>query len=168
MTFRLGVDVGGTFTDLLLVDESSGHTYMAKVPSTPEDSSIGVLNGIDRICDESDINARQVNQVMHGTTVATNAVLTRKGASVGLITTKGYRQVLQVARSYPMGTGAPRHGGPMKKWLLLLCLAGCDDLELYQHIGADDARGVFDAISEIDEQFPDYGRLLDDLAQVVL
>ena len=106
MTFRLGVDVGGTFTDLLLVDESSGQTYMAKVLSTPEDSSIGVLNGIDRICDESDINASEVTQVMHGTTVATNAVLTRKGAKVGLITTKGYRQVLQVARSFcPGGLG---------------------------------------------------------------
>ena len=106
MTFRLGVDVGGTFTDLLLVDESSGQTYMAKVPSTPEDSSIGVLNGIDRICDESDIDTREVTQVMHGTTVATNAVLTRKGAKVGLITTKGYRQVLQVARSFcPGGLG---------------------------------------------------------------
>jgi N-methylhydantoinase A len=106
MAFRLGVDVGGTFTDLLLVDESSGQTYMAKVPSTPEDSSVGVLNGIDRICDESDIDAKQVNQVMHGTTVATNAVLTRNGAKVGLITTKGYRQVLQVARSFcPGGLG---------------------------------------------------------------
>jgi N-methylhydantoinase A len=106
MTFRLGVDVGGTFTDLLLVDESSGRTYMAKVLSTPEDSSIGVLDGIERICDESDIDTSQVNQVMHGTTVATNAVLTRKGAKVGLITTKGYRQVLQVARSFcPGGLG---------------------------------------------------------------
>ncbi len=106
MTFRLGVDVGGTFTDLLLVDESSGHTYMAKVPSTPEDSSIGVLNGIDRICEESDIDPKQVMQVMHGTTVATNAVLTHKGAKVGLVTTKGYRQTLQVARSFcPGGLG---------------------------------------------------------------
>lgn len=106
MTFRLGVDVGGTFTDLLLIDESSGRTYMAKVPSTPEDSSIGVLNGIDRICEESDIDTSEVSQVMHGTTVATNAVLTRKGAKVGLITTKGYRQVLQVARSFcPGGLG---------------------------------------------------------------
>jgi N-methylhydantoinase A len=106
MTFRLGVDVGGTFTDLLLVDESTGQTYMAKVPSTPEDSSIGVLDGIDRICNESDIDPKQVTQVMHGTTVATNAVLTRKGAKVGLITTKGYRQTLQVARSFcPGGLG---------------------------------------------------------------
>jgi N-methylhydantoinase A len=106
MTYRLGVDVGGTFTDLLLVDELSGHTYMAKVPSTPEDSSIGVLNGIDRICAESDIDPKKVMQVMHGTTVATNAVLTRKGARVGLITTRGYRQTLQVARSFcPGGLG---------------------------------------------------------------
>ena len=106
MTFRLGVDVGGTFTDLLLIDEASGSTYMAKVPSTPNDSSIGVLNGIERICQESDIDTSQVTQVMHGTTVATNAVLTRKGAKVGLITTKGYRQVLQVARSFcPGGLG---------------------------------------------------------------
>lgn len=106
MSFRLGVDVGGTFTDLLLIDESSGNTYMAKVPSTPEDSSIGVLNGIDRICSESGIDAKQVNRVMHGTTVATNAVLTRQGASVGLVTTRGYRQVLQVARSFcPGGLG---------------------------------------------------------------
>ena len=106
MTFRLGVDVGGTFTDLLLVDEDSGKTYMAKVPSTPQDSSIGVLNGIDRICNESGIDAKSIASVMHGTTVATNAVLTRKGAKVGLITTKGYRQVLQVARSFcPGGLG---------------------------------------------------------------
>lgn len=106
MTFRLGVDVGGTFTDLLLVDETSGQTYMAKVPSTPEDSSVGVLDGIDRICDESDIDPKQVAQVMHGTTVATNAVLTQKGAKVGLVTTKGYRQTLQVARSFcPGGLG---------------------------------------------------------------
>ncbi len=106
MTFRLGVDVGGTFTDLLLVDESTGHTYMAKVPSTPDDSSVGVLDGIERICEESDIDPTQVTSVMHGTTVATNAVLTRRGAKVGLITTKGYRQVLQVARSFcPGGLG---------------------------------------------------------------
>ena len=96
MTFRLGVDVGGTFTDLLLVDEASGHTYMAKVPSTPEDSSIGVLDGIDRICEESDIDPKQVMQVMHGTTVATNAVLTHKGAKVGLICTAGHEDSIEI------------------------------------------------------------------------
>src|SRR5210317_320386 len=106
MSYRLGVDVGGTFTDLLLINESTGETHTAKVPSTPEDSSIGVLNGIARICDESGIDPASVNRVMHGTTVATNAVLTGKGARVGLVTTSGYEDTLQVARSYcPGGLG---------------------------------------------------------------
>ncbi len=106
MSYRLGVDVGGTFTDLLLINEDSGETHTAKVLSTPEDSSVGVLNGIARICDESGIDPRNVNRVMHGTTVATNAILTGKGAIVGLVTTAGYEDTLQVARSFcPGGLG---------------------------------------------------------------
>ena len=106
MSYRLGVDVGGTFTDLLLINEQSGETHTAKVPSTPEDSSIGVLNGIERICLESGVDPKQVRRVMHGTTVATNAVLTARGARVGLVTTKGYKHTLQVARSFcPGGLG---------------------------------------------------------------
>ncbi len=106
MSYRLGVDVGGTFTDLLLINEKSGATHTAKVPSTPEDSSIGVLNGVARICEESQIDPKQINRVMHGTTVATNAVLTGNGARVGLVTTEGYEQTLQVARSFcPGGLG---------------------------------------------------------------
>jgi N-methylhydantoinase A len=106
MSYRLGVDVGGTFTDLLLINEESGETYTAKVLSTPEDSSIGVLNGVARICAESGVNPKQVQRVMHGTTVATNAVLTARGAKVGLVTTKGYKHTLQVARSFcPGGLG---------------------------------------------------------------
>lgn len=106
MSYRLGVDVGGTFTDLLLINEQSGETFTAKVPSTPEDSSIGVLNGINRICDESGVSPDEINRVMHGTTIATNAVLTGRGAKVGLVTTKGYKYTLQVARSFcPGGLG---------------------------------------------------------------
>jgi N-methylhydantoinase A len=106
MTYRLGVDVGGTFTDLFLVDERSGRTFTAKVPSTPTDQSIGVLRGIERVCLKAGIAARAIDHVMHGTTVATNTVLTGTGARCGLVTTKGYRQVLQIARSYvPGGLG---------------------------------------------------------------
>mgnify|MGYP006280212445 FL=1 len=106
MAYRLGVDVGGTFTDLLLVDEKNGDTWTAKVPSTPADSSIGVLNGIAKICDVADIDPKKITHVMHGTTVATNTILEGKGATVGLITTRGYRQVLQIARSFvPGGLG---------------------------------------------------------------
>ena len=106
MSYRLGVDVGGTFTDFLLINESDGSTYTAKVPSTPEDSSIGVLNGVARICEQSGVNPKDIKLVMHGTTVATNAVLTGNGAKVGLLTTQGYESVLQVARSFcPGGLG---------------------------------------------------------------
>ena len=106
MSHRLGVDVGGTFTDLLLIDEASGETWTAKVPSTPEDSALGVLNGVARICAGSGIDPAQIKLVMHGTTVATNAVLTGRGAKVGLVTTAGYEQTLQVARSFcPGGLG---------------------------------------------------------------
>jgi len=103
---RLGVDVGGTFTDLLLLDERNGRTITAKVPSTPEDSSIGVLNGIEKICAKAGIDPTEITEVMHGTTVATNTVLTNSGALVGLVTTKGYKDTLQIARSYvPGGLG---------------------------------------------------------------
>jgi len=106
MSYRLGVDVGGTFTDLLLVNEQSGDLHTAKVPSTPEDSSIGVFNGITKVCSIANIDPSDITSVMHGTTVATNTILTGTGAKVGLITTKGYRQVLQIARSFvPGGLG---------------------------------------------------------------
>ena len=106
MSYRLGVDVGGTFTDVLLTDEAGGGVFTAKVPSTPADSSIGVLNGIQRVCEQSGIDPTAITSVMHGTTVATNTVLVGNGARVGLVTTKGYRQVLQIARSYvPGGLG---------------------------------------------------------------
>ena len=103
MTYRLGVDVGGTFTDLLLVDEDTGDTHRAKTPSTPADQSVGVLVGIDKVCALAGIEPAQIDHVMHGTTIATNAVLEGKGAKVGLIVTRGYRQVLQVARSFVPG-----------------------------------------------------------------
>ncbi len=104
--YRLGVDVGGTFTDLLLLDEKRSRVFTAKVPSTPNNSSIGVLNGIEKICREAGIDPTDIDDVMHGTTVATNTVLTKSGARVGLVTTKGFRDVLQIARSYvPGGLG---------------------------------------------------------------
>ena len=106
MSYRLGVDVGGTFTDLLLIDNKSGDIHTAKVQSTPHDSSIGVLNGVDRVCGNAKIDPKAIDQVMHGTTVATNTILTSTGAKVGLVTTKGYRQTLQIARSFvPGGLG---------------------------------------------------------------
>jgi len=103
VAYRLGVDVGGTFTDLLLIDESNGETFRAKVPSTPADQSAGVLEGIRRVCAIAGIDPSAISELMHGTTIATNAILEGKGARVGLIVTDGYRQVLQIARSYVPG-----------------------------------------------------------------
>ncbi|WP_417562867.1 hydantoinase/oxoprolinase family protein [Microbacterium sp.] len=103
MTYQVGVDVGGTFTDVLLINAETGATWRSKVPSTPEDQSIGVLRGIEKACAEAQVDLSAVSHVRHGTTVATNAVLEGKGAKVGLITTQGFRQVLQIARSFVPG-----------------------------------------------------------------
>ncbi|MGL5930088.1 MAG: hydantoinase/oxoprolinase family protein [Dermatophilaceae bacterium] len=103
MTYRLGVDVGGTFTDILLIDEDTGATYRAKTASTPEDQSVGVLRGIDQACAAAGVDRSVVGDVFHGTTVATNAILEGKGARVGLVTTEGFRQVLQIGRSFVPG-----------------------------------------------------------------
>ena len=107
MSYRLGVDVGGTFTDLLLINEADSSFHIAKVPTTPADPSIGVLNGTDRVCELAGIEPAEIDQVMHGSTIATNAILTGQGARVGLVTTAGYRHILQIARSFvPGGLGA--------------------------------------------------------------
>jgi len=103
MAYRLGVDVGGTFTDLLLLDQHSGGFWRHKTPSTPHDSSVGILNGVEAICGAAGITPADIEFFLHGTTVATNAVLEGKGARVGLVTSEGYRQIMQIARSFVPG-----------------------------------------------------------------
>jgi N-methylhydantoinase A len=94
MAWQIGVDVGGTFTDLLALDPESGVFRVAKVASTPEDQSVGFIAGLSVL--ETDL--AEVAALVHGTTVATNAVLERKGARCGLITTAGFRDVLELGR----------------------------------------------------------------------
>ncbi|MCW2566232.1 MAG: Hydantoinase/oxoprolinase, partial [Mycobacterium sp.] len=103
MSYRIGVDVGGTFTDVLLIESGTSKLTAAKVPSTPKDLASGVLAGIAKACQQAGITPSEVTHVLHGTTVATNAVLTGGGARVGLIVTKGFRDVLQIARSHVPG-----------------------------------------------------------------
>lgn len=103
MSYRLGCDVGGTFTDLLLFDEATGRTWRDKVPSTPDDPSVAVIKGTRQICAQAGIAPADLQAFFHGTTVATNAVLQHKVARVGLVVTAGYRQVMQVARSFVPG-----------------------------------------------------------------
>jgi N-methylhydantoinase A len=96
---KIGIDVGGTFTDLVAVDDA-GHSTLAKVASTPEDPSIGVMAGLDRLAGLLRLSPAellaQTERIVHGTTVATNALLEHKGAKVGLLTTEGHRDVIEM------------------------------------------------------------------------
>ena len=97
--YRIGIDVGGTFTDLVAVDEH-GKSTLEKVPSTPDDPSVGVLEGLDRLAERlgesSAVLLAETERIVHGTTVATNALLERRGARVGLLTTEGHRDVIEM------------------------------------------------------------------------
>ncbi len=98
MSYRLGIDVGGTFTDLVLFHEESGTLVVEKVPSVPSDPSEGIMDGIDKILATADAAPSAVAYVAHGTTVATNTLLQRHGARTALITTGGFRDLLEIAR----------------------------------------------------------------------
>lgn len=95
---RLGVDVGGTFTDLILIHEENDQSWVHKVPSTPSDPSEAVIRGVTEICEMAGIQSSEIHQFFHGTTVATNIVLEHNGANVGMITTEGFRDILHIAR----------------------------------------------------------------------
>ena len=133
MTYRLGVDVGGTFTDLLLFDESTGEFWRHKTPSTPQDSSEGILNGVQAITAKAGVAPNEIAYFLHGTTVATNAVLENKGARVGLIVTEGYRDIMQIARSFVPGGLAAWIVWPKPQPLAALE----DTLEVPGRLGAD-------------------------------
>src|SRR6202166_2175134 len=96
---KIGIDVGGTFTDMVAVDDT-GRSILAKVASTPDDSSIGVMAGLDRLADIMHLPRGELlagtERIVHGTTVATNALLEHKGAKVGLLTTEGHRDIIEM------------------------------------------------------------------------
>ena len=95
---RLGVDVGGTFTDLIYVDDESGTVLVHKLPTTAEDPSQGTVQGIRELTAEAGESPAALDGVFHGTTIATNIVIEHDGARVGMITTEGYRDILHIAR----------------------------------------------------------------------
>ena len=149
---RLGVDVGGTFTDLLLHDDKRQRSYRAKTPSTPEDQSIGVVEGIKQICEIAGISPSEIELVLHGTTVATNAVLEGRGARVGLLVTEGFEYTLHLAKSWTPG--------PLFGWIIM------DKPEPLASL--DDTRGIperltarGDVLRELDEARAT--QLIDDL-----
>lgn len=150
--YRIAIDVGGTFTDVVLQDEESGQIYATKVPSTPSDQSIALIQGIDKICAENQVDPHEVRSIIHGMTVATNAVLEGKGAKVGLITTEGFEQILHVARSWTPA--------PVTAWIAFLKPDPLADLmftrgarermsakgEVLQELDADHARVIIEEL----------------------
>ncbi|MGH3066670.1 MAG: hydantoinase/oxoprolinase family protein [Gaiellaceae bacterium] len=94
----MGVDVGGTFTDLVYVDDEAGVVHVHKLPTTPDDPSLGTVQGISEIAGTAGQSPASLDQVFHGTTIATNIVIEHSGATVGMITTEGYRDILHIAR----------------------------------------------------------------------
>ena len=142
MASRLGIDVGGTFTDLLLFNEASREMQLLKTPSTPDDQSVGILTGVQKIVAQSGIPAGDIQALLHGTTVSTNIVLEEKGARVGLLVTENFEQILHMARS--------QTPGPLAGWIIMEKPDPLADLELTRGIVERiDSRG--EIVTPLDE-----------------
>ena len=97
---RIGIDIGGTFTDFLLVNDQTGDFAVFKALTTPHDPSVAVLEGLARLLELANADPADIGQLVHGTTLVTNALIERKGAKTGLLTTKGFRDAIQIAREH--------------------------------------------------------------------
>ncbi|HEX9921822.1 MAG TPA: hydantoinase/oxoprolinase family protein [Anaerolineae bacterium] len=95
---RIGIDVGGTFTDVVLIDDQTGRIHYTKTLTTPANRALGVIEGLQTILELASAQAGQIDTIVHGTTTGTNALIERKGARTGLVTTAGFRDVLEIAR----------------------------------------------------------------------
>src|SRR5579872_4020033 len=106
MSLRVGIDTGGTFTDMVAIDDQSGRITATKTPSTPEDPSVALGQGLEKILGLCGAGREEVERLIHGTTVATNALLEERVGSIALVTTEGFRHILEIARqSVPSGYG---------------------------------------------------------------
>lgn len=109
MPSRLGIDVGGTHTDFLLFEGTTGRIHALKTPSTPDDPLRAIQHGLEELMHASGIQADEITDLVHGTTLPVNLVLERKGAKVGLLVTRDFEQVLHLARG--------RTPGPLTGWM---------------------------------------------------
>ncbi|MBI3078543.1 MAG: hydantoinase/oxoprolinase family protein [Deltaproteobacteria bacterium] len=96
--YRVGIDIGGTFTDLIMVDEATGERFISKVLTTPKDPSVGAMQGLRELLEARGIQGADVTHVIHGTTLVANSLIERKGAKTGLVTTRGFRDILEMGR----------------------------------------------------------------------
>jgi N-methylhydantoinase A len=98
MSYKLGIDIGGTFTDLVLLEEETGKLFFGKILTTYDNPSNGIINGTKELLAKHNITGNQLSTIVHGTTLVTNAIIERRGALTGLITTKGFEDVLEIGR----------------------------------------------------------------------
>jgi len=145
MTWRIGVDIGGTFTDVALVDDTSGRIGVAKVPTTPHELSEGVRSALKTAMARYQVSAAEVNLLSHATTVVTNAILEQTGTRAALVTTRGFRDVLELRRSaranlYDLFQDAPSVLIPRRR-----------RFEITERIGADGSVVTPLAETQIDE-----------------
>jgi N-methylhydantoinase A len=124
MTARVGIDIGGTFTDLVLTT-SAGRAHRLKLPSTPHDYAAAIGEGLDRLIAEAGLDAAALAEVLHGTTIASNAILEGKGARTGLITTRGFRDILEI-RTLRMPGCTIWPGASRRCWSSGPCAARCE------------------------------------------
>jgi N-methylhydantoinase A len=142
LAYNVAVDVGGTFTDVIVFDEQSGELTEGKVLSTPDDPSRGVVTGVESVCEKMGISFTDLHLFFHGTTVVTNMILTNTGARVGLLTTRGHEQILYLARAWTPG--------PLYGWMALQKpdppADPTDTVGISERIGADG--GVISTLEE--------------------
>ena len=143
MTYLVGVDIGGTFTDTFLYHTVTGESFRSKTLTTPGDLSAGVMTGIEKAARQTDLDPGRVSRIVHGSTVATNAIIEGKGARVGLVTTQGYEHILHLARSWTPGPLAGWIG--MKKPAPLASLE--DTVGIRERMSAQG-----DVVENLDEQ----------------
>ncbi len=153
----LGVDVGGTFTDLILVDLLKGATTIHKTPSTPSNSSEGVVNGVKGICEIAGIAPEQIDAVFHGTTVGTNAMLVHGGAVTGMITNEGFRDVLHIGRHqrpqhYSIMQDLPWQSRPLIKRRFRKTVEGRMDAKGHELVALDE-----EAVARVARELGDAG-----------
>ncbi|MGE3832631.1 MAG: hydantoinase/oxoprolinase N-terminal domain-containing protein, partial [Parvibaculaceae bacterium] len=98
MNWVIGVDVGGTFTDFYAIEQETGRSQVHKAPSTPANPAEAIVRGVLQLCRQAAIDPRAINRLEHGTTIGTNALIQRRGARVALITTAGFRDLLEIGR----------------------------------------------------------------------
>lgn len=150
MGYRIGVDVGGTFTDICVFDENTGGIEIQKVPSSTHDPAEAIIEGVEIITREKSLPKDEINYFVHGTTIGTNTAIERKGAKTALLTTYGFRDLLEIGRQtrpslYNLYVDKPKQLIP-RKWRREITERILSDGSIYRELDIDSAEEVIDSL----------------------